>query len=442
MSFDIIALARLFETVRNVVLILALSAAASLGVAEASAGTRVVAWGAGTNVSATDYNVLGQSIVPPGMTNAVFVAAGWRQGLALNRDGSLTGWGDDSIGQLDFPTTVSVTTSNYTTTNHGVVTTNSVSVTNNVGYSNYVAISCGREHSLALDSDGLVTVAGNDDSFGALDVPNDLSNVVAIAAGFYHSLALKSDGTVVAWGPSTNAADIGQQPDYGQTLIPPDVSNVVAIAAGGFHSLVLQSDGTLRAWGLAASGQSHIPPGLSNVVAISAGSSHNLVLKSDGTVAAWGDNTYGQTNIPPGLSNVVAISAGGWHNLALKKDGAVVAWGAGTSNVPSVTYRQNIVPIGLTNVTQIAGGELNSLALVGNGPPPAKASLSAALSESNQFSVVFSTGDGHVYRLEYTESLVNPIWHALPLQAGRYPTTQLIDQNGFSTQRFYRVRQW
>lgn len=422
----------------NGVLKLILLASVVCGVSEAGQSTRVVAWGAGTNVSASDANVQGQSIVPPGLTNAVFVAAGWRQSLALNRDGSLTGWGDDSIGQLDFPVVESVTTSNYTTTNHGVVATNSISITNSVGYTNYVAISCGREHSLALDTDGFVTAAGNDDSFGALDVPNDLSNVVAISAGFYHSLALKSDGTVVAWG-GTNSDEV----DFGQTVIPSDVSNVVAIAAGGFHSLVLESDGTLRAWGQAADGQTAIPLGLSNVVAIAAGAAHNLVLKSDGTVAAWGDNTYGQTNIPPGLSNVVAISAVGWHNLALKQDGTVVAWGAGkTSTSPYNAYGQNVVPAGLTNVMQAAGGELNSLALVGSGPPPAKVPLGVALLDTSHVSVILPTGYGHVYRLEYTDSLADPLWTALPLQAGRYPSTQLIDPNAVSTRRFYRVRQW
>jgi alpha-tubulin suppressor-like RCC1 family protein len=307
------------------------------------AANKVVAWGAGMINKPADGNDYGQSIIPITLTNAVFVAAGWRHSLALNADGTLTGWGDDSLGQTDFPVT-----------------------------SNYMAIACGYLHSLALQSNSTVLAAGND-GFGQTEVPVNLSNVAAIACGFYHSLALQSNGTVVAWGPSTNAADIGKQPDFGQTLVPAGLSNVVAIAGGGWHSLALKSDGTMVAWGAGTIvnpadgydyGQSIIPAGLSNVVAIAAGAAHTLVLEANGTLVAWGNNTYGQTNIPAGLSNVVAIAAGGWHNLALKSDGTVVAWGAGVGNNASVDFKQNIVPPGLSNVTQIAAGALNSLALL------------------------------------------------------------------------------
>src|SRR3954454_13581515 len=89
-------------------------------------GSNVVAWGAGTNVaSPADFNNYGQSIVPANVTNAVSVAGGWRHSLALLQNGKVTGWGDDTLGQIDSPTG-----------------------------SNYIAISCGRLHSLALSSNG------------------------------------------------------------------------------------------------------------------------------------------------------------------------------------------------------------------------------------------------------------------------------------------------
>jgi alpha-tubulin suppressor-like RCC1 family protein len=385
---------------------------------QASAGSRVVAWGAGTIIKTSDNNDFGQSIVPATLTNAVLVAGGWRHSLALKVDGTLKGWGDDTLGQTDFP-----------------VRTNYVAI--------YEAISCGYLFSLALQTNGTVVAAG-DDAFGQTAVPSNLSNVVAIACGFYHSLALKADGKVVAWGPSTNAASIGIDPDYGQTLIPSGLSNVVAIAGGGWHSLALKADGTLTGWGRNDYLQASIPPEASNAVAIAAGAAHSLILKANGKLVAWGDNTYGQTNIPSSLTNglVVAIAAGGWHNLALKSDGTVVAWGAGIGSNVNVDYKQNNVPTGLSNVVQIAAGMLHSLALVESSPPIMEAPLTVNGFGTNGFTMGLPTRNGRVYQLEYSSFLDTSGWSKFPLQAGLGGTMLFVDPTLTATQRFYRVSQW
>ena len=181
---------------------------------------------------------------------------------------------------------------------------------------------------------------------------------------------------------------------------------------------------------------------MSGVVAIAAGSAHNLVLKADGTVFAWGLNNYGQSSIPAGLSNVVAIAAGGWHNLALKSNGTVVAWGAGSGTNVNVDYKQNIVPAGLSNVVQVAGGTVHSLAAYGSGPPPASVLLSNAAMGTNGFSVSLPTLNGHVYRLEFKNSLTDTAWIGLPLTAGVGGLLSLTDSGPAALQRFYRVRQW
>ena len=383
---------------------------------DASGGTGVRAWGAGTFISTpADYYNWGQSIVPAGLTNAALIAGGWRHSLALNADGTLTAWGDDSIGQTDF-----------------------------FPSDDYMSISCGWQHSLALETDGIVVAAG-DDSYGQIEVPASLSNVVAVACGFYHSLALKSDGMVVAWGPSTNPGSIGTDPDYGQTVVPPGLSNVVAIAGGGWHSLALKSDGTVVAWGRADSGQIFVPSGLSNVIAISAGAIYSLALEANGTLVAWGDGYYQETNIPAGLSNVMAIAAGGWHGLALKSDGTVAGWGASGANasMSNVGWGQNIVPAGLTNVAQIAAGAAHSLALVGNTPPVTQAAMVNPSFGTNGFSVFLPTRNGRVYRLEYKNSLSDPNWTALPLQAGAGGLQQFTDPGtAAGNGRFYRIRRW
>ena len=258
------------------------------------------------------------------------------------------------------------------------------------GLSNLLAISAGKQHSLALKIDGTVVAWGYGGE-GRTTVPAGLSNVVKIAAGGFHNMVLRSDGTVVGWGRSTE----------GQVTPPPGLTGVVAVAAGGFHSLALRSDGTVAVWSTDGSGQTNIPPGLAGVVAISAGYYHSLALQSNGTVVAWGGT--GQ-NPPAGLSNVVAISAGSFDNLALKSDGTVFKWGLSGQEQLSLTdvmavsagdgfylalksdstvvawgsngSGQTSVPPGLTGVVAIAAGGDHALALRETPPLPEGLSFS------------------------------------------------------------------
>jgi hypothetical protein len=201
-------------------------------------GHRLKAWGDSS---------LGQTNLPPDLTNVVGAAGGVYHGLALKNDGSVVAWGDNALGQINVPT----------------------------GLGNVVEVAAGQNHSLALKTDGTVVVWG-DNAQGQTNLPAGLSDVVAIAAGAYHSLALKADGTVAAWGASTS----------GQTNVPATLSNVVAIAAGSAHNLALKLDGTVTAWGSNTAGQTNVPTGLSNVVAVAAGQYHSLALKADGFATA------------------------------------------------------------------------------------------------------------------------------------------------------------
>jgi alpha-tubulin suppressor-like RCC1 family protein len=288
-----------------------------------------VRFNTGQRISAWGNNASGQASVPPGLTNAVAIAAGASHSLALKPDGTLAAWGTNGDGQIIVPS----------------------------GLSAVMGVAAGANHNLALMGDGTVLSWGASAS-GQTNVPTGLSNVVAVAGGGDHSLALKSDGTVVAWGLNTS----------GQTNVPTSLSNVVAVAAGASHSLALRVDGTVSAWGGNTSGQTNVPAGLSNVLAVAAGGGHNLVLRSDGRVVAWGLNFIGQANVPAGLSNVVAVAAGAYHSLALKSDGTIVAWGA-----------YPYFPPGLSNVTAVAGGGAHSLALGANLPPLALAQTNSGI---------------------------------------------------------------
>jgi alpha-tubulin suppressor-like RCC1 family protein len=284
--------------------------------------TMVVGWG---------NDDVGQCDVPFGVTNAVMVAGGGGQSLALRSDGTVAAWGQNFYGEGSVPTNLA-----------GVM-----------------MIAGGWHFDVALLTNGTVTAWGlNAANIGyhLTEVPTNLSGVTVISAQALHTLALTSNGTVVAWGYGP----------LGETSVPANLSNVVAISAGTFHSLAAKSDGTVAGWGYDGYGQCDAPAGLSNVVDVAAGPYHSLALLRNGTVAAWGHGSWGETNVPAGLSNVVAIAAGGdqqngtAYSLALKSDGTVVAWGNGEVQDPVE---------GMTHVIALANGGGDHALAIRTGPP-------------------------------------------------------------------------
>jgi hypothetical protein len=308
-------------------------------------------------------DTVGQCNVPFGLTNALQVAGGGGQSLALKNDGTVVAWGANYYGE-------------------GVVPTNLAGVT---------MISAGYYHDVALLTNGTVTAWGFDNpalGYYLTNVPPNLTNATVISAQALHTLALRSDGTVVAWGYNTV---------LGQTNVPAGLTNVTAISAGYQFNLVV-SNGTVVAWGDNTAGQCNVPPGLSNVVDVAAGTFHSLALLQNGTVVAWGDDTVGETNVPAGLSNVVAISAGGdppsgeAYSLALKSDGTVVAWGDDEAADPVG---------GMSNVIAIANGADHALA-VRTGP----ATPVITFEPTNQYqiaggSVTFTARGAGLYGVTY-----------------------------------------
>jgi alpha-tubulin suppressor-like RCC1 family protein len=275
-------------------------------------------------------DVVGQCDVPYGLTNAVQVAGGGGQSIALKADGTVVAWGANYYGEGSVPTNLS-----------GVL-----------------MVSAGWYHNVALLTNGMVTAWGFNSpllGYPLTNVPVNLTNAVVISAQALHTLALRSDGTIVAWGYNTS---------FGETNVPAGLTNVTAISAGYQFNLVV-SNGYVVAWGDNTAGQCTVPAGLSNVVDVAAGTFHSLALLQNGTVAAWGDDFYGESTVPPGLTNVVAIAAGGdpeadaAYSMALKNDGTVVIWGDDDA----------VDPVGgLNAVVGIAAGADHALA-IRTGPP-------------------------------------------------------------------------
>lgn len=187
--------------------------------------------------------------VPPG-GEVIALDCGYLFTLALLRDGSVYGWGDNSWRQIDIPS----------------------------GLGPVVAISGGDLHSVALRANGTVAAWGYN-AWGQAVPPAGLNHVKAISAGGYHTLALREDGRVFAWGLN----------DAGQSSVPPAaLEGVVAIAAGRNHSLALKANGTVVGWGSNTRGESTPPPALAGVRMIAAGHYFSVAQLADGTVVDWG----------------------------------------------------------------------------------------------------------------------------------------------------------
>ncbi len=276
------------------------------------ADSTVVAWGAngpfGKTLGIASHDVARTSGVVTFsgqvLTNVIAVAAGRSSGelfsLALERDGTVKGWGESADGAIN--------------THEPMNLPGGRSLP--AGLSSVVAVAAGAFQGLALKKDGTVVSWGQGNP-----PPKGLSNVVAIAAGGANgrNLALKHDGTVVQWA-------VGNVDN--PSAMPAGLSNIVAISAGSGHCLALKQDGMVVAWGLDGQGGPVRIKGeiLRDVVTISAGNEYSLALKKDGTVVTWG-HPFGPLDLTPpaGLSNVVAIAAGPNFCLAITTNAAVAA---------------------------------------------------------------------------------------------------------------------
>ena len=288
------------------------------------------------------------------LPRAVAVAASANSAYALQQNGTVWAWGDNSTGELG-PGRAALFNGHP-----GVVRT----------LHSVVAIAAGDFSAYALRRDGTLWAWGNN-AFGEIaqplrmessDVPlrvRHLSDVVSVSAGASSAYALRRDGSVWGWG--SNALGQLARPSWLVARAVPlrivPLAQVVAITASASSGFALRPNGTVWAWGDGSYGQlgtgnclqsganqcaeSADPRrvrGLRNVVAIAAGANSAYALEANGTEWAWGDGRYGQlgdastasSDVPVrvrGIADVVAIAAGGTAAYALGASGRVWAWG-------------------------------------------------------------------------------------------------------------------
>ena len=456
------------------------------------------AWGRNTE-GQLGLGAAGAPVVSPqqvtGAPVFVSITAGARHAIAIDEQGDLWAWGDDSHGQVGNGIGASAVVQPERITTGGA----------------FVAVAAGDRHSLALDAEGGLWAWG-DDTYGQLGTAGAAGTAVApvrldlatavdsITAGALHSLAITAEGDVLTWGNDGNA-QLGNGAETADVTVPTaiatpralvavqsgpvayasaarddngdvwtwgsdafaqlgngaastpvaapaqvtDDSQWVDIAAGGLHTIALDEDGVLWGWGNNAEGSAGTGDGASIVpyptritvdarfTAVAAAGRHSLALDDTGTVWAWGRDDYGQvgdgapltpvTTPRPITSGVVfsAISAGDAHSAALDVDGNIWAWGLdgsgqvgnGDASSDAVLAPQQITS-GVT-FASIALGRETSSALdaegniwawgretsqqLGNGPVQANVSTPTPVTSGTRF-IAVDIGANHGVALD------------------------------------------
>ena len=280
----------------------------------------------------------------------VQLATGLRSSAALLADGSLWTWGQDNVGQLGYGT------------NGGLITTptrvpglsNVIQVALSDEGSGYAVESDGSVWAWGDNSNGQLGNGSTTSTSTPVRVPL-LTGIREVAAGGYYALARTSDGNVWSWGLNSHG-ELGDGTTLNESLPEPvpGLAGIGQVASGGAESFAVRADGTLYSWGSNNFGQlgngttmdSHSPaavPGLSGVTQVASGGMATLALAGPQMgVWAWGDNFCGElgdgtttsTSLPEpiGLTGVTRIVGGSafpiqTFSAAIRSDGTLWTWG-------------------------------------------------------------------------------------------------------------------
>ncbi|XP_060103053.1 probable E3 ubiquitin-protein ligase HERC6 [Heteronotia binoei] len=248
-----------------------------------------------------------------------------------------------------------------------------------------VHVSCGKEHSLAICSNGRVFSwgAGTSGQLGTGELKDRLipkkidglstCKVIQVTCGHYHSIALTKDGRVFSWGQNVyGQLGIGKEDSsHGQPQHVSALNGIplAQVAAGGAHSFALSLSGIAYGWGrnnMHQLGLSQSDPKEQvfkphsvaalrslHVIYISCGAEHTAVLTQDGSVFTFGDDSagqLGQSSSPQktgpqrvdGIGGLVSLLAcGSYHTLAyVATSGELISFGRGCSERGSASCKQ------------------------------------------------------------------------------------------------------
>jgi alpha-tubulin suppressor-like RCC1 family protein len=304
---------------------------------------RVWAWGDNSKGAVGDGTTVDKRTPVMVLTGVQQIEAGHYHGIALKTDGTVWTWGYGVLGQLGLGTT-----------------TNRTRPTQVPGVSDGTWVAAGRDMSYILRETGTVVAMGGN-TFGEIGdgtltqrnspvAVQGLTNVDEVVGGRNHGLALRGDGTLWTWG-ANDFGQIGDGTSTRRTTPVQVLGNVHSFDAGADHSIAVLNDGTVRTWGRGYRGQLGLGnttlrnspqavPGLTGIVEVGDGRDQSFAMNAAGQVWAWGfndtgqlgDGTTTQRNSPvrlAGLSGIVAAQGGRGMTIFLP--------GAATPPDPDVT---------------------------------------------------------------------------------------------------------
>jgi alpha-tubulin suppressor-like RCC1 family protein len=230
------------------------------------------------------------------------VSAGYYHSLAIKKDGTLWAWGRNSDGQTGLNKLGG-----------------SIYFPERVGALNdWKSISAGQKHSLAIRQNNTLWAwgtnldgrTGRDRHTGSTITPTIIESSQdwsSVSAGRDHSLAIKTDGTLWAWGRN-NQYQLGNENTNDlkiATQIGTD-TDWLSVSAGSQFSVALKNNSAIYSWGDNSRAKTGRGTRFGNVKkpekvgsdnnwkAVVAGFEHCLALKNDNSVWGWGSNNSEQ----------------------------------------------------------------------------------------------------------------------------------------------------
>jgi alpha-tubulin suppressor-like RCC1 family protein len=326
----------------------------------------VVSWGDNSvgqlgagNTIGSQFELSTTPVAVGGLNEVTAIAAGRGYALALLKNGTVMAWGHNESGVLGNLTT-KISTVPVAISGLSEVT---AIAAGRGGYAlallkNGTVMGWGDDAAGELGAGGITGPRICETCIPTPVAVSGLSEVAAIAAGERSSFAVLKDGTVMAWGGNGGGQlGDGTRTDSDVPVAVSGLGEVAAIASSEWSSFAVLRDGVVMAWGgnekgvlgdgsetgsevpvavCAVGEQAPCAQDLSGVTAISAGSEHTLALLGNGTVVAWGAGYpgllgAGYVDVSPahgilgsevpvavdGLSEATAISAGERFSLAI-----------------------------------------------------------------------------------------------------------------------------
>jgi len=257
---------------------------------------------------------------------------------AIKTDGTLWTWGRNSYGTLGINNTTNKLTP----------------VTTFLGGTNWRQVSCGLGHVAAIKTDGTLWTWGRN-AYGQLGIGvagtstnrttpvkiGTATNWKDISCGREHTLAVKTDGTLWVWGRNnTRQLGLGSGVTANQNA-PQQLGTAKTwkkVSGGVDHSAAIKTDGTLWLWGGGGNGElgnfytttnpARSTPvttflGGTNWKQVELGYRFSAAIKTDGTLWTWGSQSLGSGNLGINVSggsrsSPVTTFAGGnnWKQVA------------------------------------------------------------------------------------------------------------------------------